>query len=101
MKNSRSLEDLHPAVRRRVEAFLASAKGEGIDLLVTSTYRDFEAQQALYEQGRVSHCGVFAQLEDQLTTWSPDAGTSPDRLDALVWALTETLLSDRQPVAFL
>lgn len=56
---------------------------------------------ALYEQGRVSHCGVFAQLEDQLTTWSPDAGTSPDRLDALVWALTETLLSDRQPVAFL
>ena len=52
MKNSRSLEDLHAAVRRRVEAFLAAAKGEGIDLLVTSTYRDFEAQQALYDQGR-------------------------------------------------
>lgn len=52
MKNSRSLEDLYPGVRRRVEAFLAAAKGEGIDLLVTSTYRDFESQQALYDQGR-------------------------------------------------
>jgi peptidoglycan L-alanyl-D-glutamate endopeptidase CwlK len=52
VKNSRSLEDLHPGVRRRVEAFLNAAKGAGIDLLVTSTYRDFEAQQALYDQGR-------------------------------------------------
>lgn len=56
---------------------------------------------ALYEQGRVSHCGVFAQLEDQLTTWSPEDGTSPDRLDALVWALTETMLGERSRVAFL
>lgn len=52
MINSRKLEDLHPAVRRRAEAFLAAAKAEGIDLLVTSTYRDFAAQQALYDQGR-------------------------------------------------
>lgn len=43
----------------------------------------------LYEQGRVHHVGVLAGLEDQMTTWSPDAGMrSPDRLDALVWALT-------------
>lgn len=52
MINSRKLEDLHPAVRKRVEAFLEAAKGEGITLLVTSTYRDFAAQQALYDQGR-------------------------------------------------
>jgi peptidoglycan L-alanyl-D-glutamate endopeptidase CwlK len=52
MINSRSLEDLHPSVRRRVEAFLAAAKAEGINLLVTSTYRDFASQQALYDQGR-------------------------------------------------
>ncbi|HYW24190.1 MAG TPA: terminase family protein, partial [Terriglobales bacterium] len=36
---------------------------------------------ALYEQGRVSHCDVFAELEEQLTTWTPESGTSPDRLD--------------------
>lgn len=46
---------------------------------------------ALYEQGRVSHVGSLPQLEDQLCTWTPGA-TSPDRLDALVWALTELML---------
>lgn len=44
---------------------------------------------ALYEQGRVHHVGSFPQLEDQLTTWTPDSGESPDRLDALVWGLVE------------
>jgi phage terminase large subunit-like protein len=39
---------------------------------------------ALYEQGRVHHVGVHAELEEQLTTWVPDIGRSPDRLDALV-----------------
>lgn len=53
MINSRDLKDLHPAVRRRAEAFIAKAKAEGIDLLVTSTYRDAESQQALYDQGRI------------------------------------------------
>lgn len=47
---------------------------------------------ALYEQGRVSHVEVFQELEEQLTSWTPEDGTSPDRLDALVWALTELLV---------
>lgn len=48
---------------------------------------------ALYEQKRVHHVGAFAQLEDQLCDWDPTTGTkSPDRLDALVWALTELML---------
>lgn len=43
---------------------------------------------SLYEQGRVHHVGTFPELEDQMCQWVP--GTkSPDRLDALVWALTE------------
>lgn len=46
---------------------------------------------ALYEQHRVHHVGFFGELEDQLCTWVAGA-TSPDRLDALVWALTELLL---------
>lgn len=46
---------------------------------------------ALYEQGRVHHLGLFANLEDQLCGWVPGE-TSPDRLDALVWALTDLML---------
>ena len=47
---------------------------------------------ALYEQGRVHHCGMFAPLEDQLCTFTPDTRDSPDRLDAAVWALTDLML---------
>jgi len=43
---------------------------------------------ALYEQGKVTHADEFVVLEDQMCTYSPDSGaSSPDRLDALVWAL--------------
>ena len=56
---------------------------------------------ALYEQGRVHHVGGFGKLEDQMTAFAADfdrsnAGYSPDRVDALVWALTE-LLVDQSP----
>ena len=47
---------------------------------------------ALYEQGRVSHVGSFPALEDEMVVFGPDGmaeGASPDRLDALVWAMTE------------
>lgn len=37
-------------------------------------------------QGRVHHVGVFPQLEEQMTFWTPLDPTSPDRMDALVWA---------------
>ena len=48
---------------------------------------------ALYEQCRVHHVGVFAELEDQLCQWTLDGGgPSPDRLDALVWAITELMV---------
>ena len=52
-----------------------------------------EPVAALYEQQRVHHAGVFPQLEDQMCGWAPGLGLeSPDRLDALVWALTELML---------
>jgi phage terminase large subunit-like protein len=47
---------------------------------------------ALYEQGRVSHVGTFAALEDQMVLFTPfgiEGDTTADRVDALVWALTE------------
>lgn len=54
MINSRSLNDLLPEAKKRVEKFLAAAKAQGIDLLVTSTYRDNASQNALYAQGRTT-----------------------------------------------
>lgn len=44
---------------------------------------------SLYAQGHVWHTQPFDALEDQLVNWTPDSGDSPDRLDALVWAMTE------------
>ena len=59
-----------------------------------------EPISALYEQGRVHHCGSFPKLEDQMCSFTNDfdpktAGYSPDRVDALVWALTELMLGAR------
>lgn len=43
---------------------------------------------ALYEQGKVHHVGTFPELEDQMCQWEP-GDESPDRLDGLVWGLTD------------
>ena len=47
---------------------------------------------AMYEQNRIHHVGFYADLEDQLCTWVPNDGHSPDRLDALVWGLTDLMI---------
>lgn len=47
---------------------------------------------ALYEQGKVHHVGAFELMEDQMCQWVP-GDKSPDRMDALVWALTELMAS--------
>jgi len=48
---------------------------------------------ALYEQKKVSHVGSLPKLEDEMCTWSNLAGDpSPNRIDALVWGLTELML---------
>lgn len=54
MINSRNLNDLHPKVKPMVEEFIQKCADNGIDLLVTSTYRDHESQNALYAQGRTT-----------------------------------------------
>jgi phage terminase large subunit-like protein len=51
-----------------------------------------EPVAALYEQGKVHHVGSFELLEDQMCQWVPGE-KSPDRMDALVWALTELMVS--------
>ncbi len=56
-----------------------------------------EPVAALYEQARVRHVGALPELEDELCDFGPgglSTGRSPDRLDALVWALTALMLGN-------
>ena len=69
---------------------------------VTATRGKFlraEPIAAAYERGLVLHAGVFPKLEDQLCGLTPDfdrrSGPSPDRADALVWAIADLLGIDR------
>jgi len=64
-----------------------------------------EPVSALYEQGKMHHVGTFPQLEDQMTSFTSDfdrqsAGYSPDRVDALVWAVTDLMLTEMKGYAF-
>ena len=56
-------------------------------------YARAEPVAALYEQGKVHHVGTLPELEDQMCTWTPrgPADVSPDRMDALVWAITQLI----------
>ena len=86
----------------------AVVKNAARDMGVTVVYKAVHASRGkavraapvaqLYEQGNVSHCEVFAELEDELTSWTPESGRSPNRLDALVWALTDLLVKDQRSV---
>ena len=44
------------------------------------------------ERGRVKHVGIFPKLEEQMVSWEPGDPESPDRLDAMVWAITELIV---------
>jgi phage terminase large subunit-like protein len=60
-----------------------------------------EPVSALYEKGRVHHVGAFPTLEDQQCSFTQDwdraRDGSPDRVDALVWAITELLVENVGP----
>lgn len=65
----------------------------------TSKYTRAEPVSALYEQQRVFHCGNFNALEDQMVSY--EQGTtawSPDRMDAMVYAITELILETPREV---
>jgi phage terminase large subunit-like protein len=46
----------------------------------------------IYEQGRVAHCEAFPTLEEEMLALGCEGGPSPDRADALVWAITRLML---------
>jgi phage terminase large subunit-like protein len=66
--------------------------------------RRAEPVAALYEQGKIHHVGAFEALEEQMTSYVPamaeDHAASPDRMDALVWLLTELFALSNAPAQF-
>ena len=50
-----------------------------------------EPVAALFEQGRAHMVGMWQDLEDQMCNWTMDSHESPDRMDAMVWAVTELM----------
>ena len=80
-----------------VEAVLKSQGSNYRIKLVTATkgkYVRAEPVYSLYEQGQIYHVGSFPILESQMVTFDPDKGKSPDRVDALVWGLTELMVKN-------
>ena len=86
--NSRDLVDLVLPARNRVVAFLEKCDIEGIDLLVTSTYRDAEAQKALYAQGRTVPGRIVtnAQAGESWHNWRCAVDVVPMRFGKPVWS---------------
>jgi len=85
-----------------VESVLRAAGIKTRVKLVTATkgkYVRAEPIYAMYEQGKVFHVGYFNKLESQMCSFSSDLKKSPDRVDSLVWGLTE-LMSQKEVFFF-
>ena len=87
-----------------VESVLRSQGAKNRVKLVTATKGKFvraEPIYSLYEQNRIFHVGNLSILESQMVTFNPDKGKSPDRVDALVWGLTELMINNKNPVGLI
>jgi phage terminase large subunit-like protein len=94
------LEDLFPGVRVTVAVEINYGGQMAVDTLsvrdpmlrvdqvVASKAKRIRAEPVatLYDTGRAHHVGIFPELEEQQCWWTPLEPTSPDRMDALVWA---------------
>jgi phage terminase large subunit-like protein len=81
-----------------VENVLRSQNATARIKLVTATKGKFvraEPIYSLYEQHKIFHVGSFPLLENQMISFEPDKGKSPDRVDAMVWGFTELMLSSQ------
>ena len=86
--------DMITAVIRSIDANVP------VKLVIASRGKAVRAEPVVscYEQGKVPHVGMLPVLEDQQMSWDPDGNDpSPDRLDALVWCITE-LVSASPPM---
>lgn len=93
MINSRDLDELSPSARKRAEDFFALCaadpylKAQGVTVIATSTYRDFEAQEAIYAQGRTQPGNIVtkAKAGDSWHNWRCAFDVLPLRCGKPVW----------------
>lgn len=90
MINSRSLDELHPLVKEKAVKFIEECDKVGIDLLVTSTYRDHESQNELYAQGRTKAGNVVTNANggQSFHNWRCALDIVPLRNGKPVWGTT-------------
>lgn len=86
---SRSLDELLPPVAERARKLIELCKAEGIELLVTSTYRDLESQDNLYGQGRYKPGQIvtWAKPGDSWHNWRRAFDVVPLRNGKPVWSI--------------
>lgn len=89
MITSRSLDDLLPPVAERARKMLALCEEAGITLLVTCTYRDFEAQDRLFAQGRLLPGPIVTWVKagDSWHNWRRAFDVVPMRAGKPVWSI--------------
>lgn len=87
MINSRKIEDLHPKVAELCRKFIAECDKHDIDILITSTYRDGESQNALYAQGRTKPGNIVtnAKAGQSWHNWKCALDVVPLRNGKPVW----------------
>jgi len=87
MINSRSLDDLHPKVKALAEKFINECDKSGIDVLICSTYRDADSQNALYAQGRTAPGKIVtnAKAGQSFHNWKVAFDVVPLRNGKPVW----------------
>lgn len=89
--------DLIETVMRGIEATVSFSRVHAR----VGKFSRAEPVAALYEQGRISHVGSLPKLEDECCEYDPTtAKQSPNRMDALVWALTDLMLADSAALTF-
>ena len=89
------LQDLVGNTGRRIQMIEVNARGDKASRAgpVSTLYGGLDADKP----PRVHHVGVFADLETEMSEFTPDGGRSPNRMDALVYAITELFELDRPP----
>lgn len=93
MVNSRKIEDLHPVVQAKCRRFLSECEKEidvGVDVIITSTYRDTDSQNALYAQGRTTPGNIVtnARAGQSWHNWRVAFDVVPLRNGKPVWGTT-------------
>ena len=95
MINSRNLNDLLAPIKTRAEKFMSLCLGNGIDVIITSTYRDAESQAVLFAQGRTAPGRIVtnARPGDSYHNWRCAFDVVPMRNGKPIWDETDPIWS--------